>query len=357
MAAAVRGASGHLVVRRPEGFTLDLHLELAPGRTTALLGPNGAGKSTALAALAGLLRLDGGHLDLHGRRVDDADADVFVPASDRRVGVVFQEGLLFNHLTVLDNVAFGARCRGRGRAPARAHARHWLDRLDIADLAARWPGQLSGGQAQRVALCRALATDPRLLLLDEPLSALDVAVRASLRRTLAGHLADLEAPRLLVTHDPVEAFLLADHVAILEGGRLTQAGTPEEIRLRPRTPYAADLAGANLLRGDARDGTVMIEGFPLRVADRTLRGATLAVVHPRSVALSADRPASSHRNTWQAEVERVEPLGDRVRIRFGAPLPLTVEVTPEATAELALAPGATVWLAVKATEVATTADR
>jgi molybdate transport system ATP-binding protein len=350
------GVQATLGIRRPSGFVLDLPLDLPAGRTTALLGPNGAGKSTALAALAGLLRLDTGRIVLDGEVVDDATTDRFVPARDRRVGVVFQDGRLFAHLTVLDNVAFGPRSRGAARTASRATARTWLDRLGLAGLARRRPAQLSGGEAQRVALARALASEPRLVLLDEPLSALDVQGRTALRRTLAEHLPTLDAPRLLVTHDPIEASLLADRVAIVEDGRLTQVGTPEEIRERPRTPYAAELAGTNLLRGRADGGAVDVAGHVVHVAERAVRGEVLLTVAPHAIALSLDEPHTSARNVWRTVVDRVEPMGDRVRVSVHRPVPLTAEVTPAAVADLGLAPGRPVWVAIKATEVAVTPD-
>lgn len=349
------GFGGHLVVQRGE-FRLDIELELPAGMTTALLGPNGAGKSTVVDVLAGLLPLDDGHLEVGGEVVDEPAVGRFVPARDRVVGVVFQDGLLFDHMTVLDNVAFGPRSRGATRADAAARASAWLERVAIAELAPRRPAELSGGQAQRVALCRALATDPRLLLLDEPLSALDVGGRASLRRSLAAHLGDLEAARLLVTHDPIEAFLLADRVAILEHGRITQVGTPDDIRQRPRTVYAAELAGTNLLRGTARAGEVTVGRHVLQVADSSAAGAVLLTVHPHAVALARTRPAGSPRNVWQGRVELVEQLGDRVRVAARHPVPITAEVTPRAVAELGITPGATVWFSVKATEITVTAD-
>lgn len=344
-----------LVVRRGNGFVLDAGLHVAAGTTTALLGPNGAGKSTVIAALAGLLRIDAGRIELAGRLLDRPPA-TFVPSRDRRVGVVFQDGLLFEHLTVLGNVAFPLRSRGTPRRSAHDQARGWLEHLGVADLADRRPLELSGGQAQRIALCRALAGDPALLLLDEPLSALDVQARGTLRHTLADHLSEIAAPRLLVTHDPIEAFLLADHVAIIEDGSITQTGDPDEIRLRPRTPYAAEVAGANLLNGTARAGTVTIDGFELHIANHELSGRVLLAIHPRTIALSRHRPTGSQRNIWPSPIERIEPLGDRVRLRFRQPLPITAEVTPEAVDALRLAPGTTAWLALKATEVNATPD-
>lgn len=351
------GARVDAVVRRGDGFVLDLHLDLPAGRTTALVGPNGAGKSTAVAVLAGLVPVDDGRVTLDGHVVDDARASVFVPAPDRRVGVVFQHGALFGHLSVLDNVAFGPRSRGATRRAAGDVARRWLATLGVEELATRRPRDLSGGQAQRVALARALASEPSLLLLDEPMSALDVAGRAALRRVLATHLDGLAVPRLLVTHDPVEAFLLADRVAVLEDGRITQVGTPDEIRQRPGSTYAAELVGTNLLRGEAAAGVVRVGAHELRVADATVVGAALVTLHPHAIALSRHRPDGSQRNVWRAPVERVERLGDRCRVSVAGPLAVTAEVTPAAVEELGLAPGVEAWLAVKATEIVLTPDR
>lgn len=344
----------HIVVARPDGFELEVALEIPAASTTALLGPNGAGKSTVVAALAGLLPLDAGHIAFGDEVVDDPVAGVFRPAEERRVGVVFQDGVLFPYLSVLENVAFGPRSQGIGAGDARRIAHSWLDRLAVAELAARRPAEVSGGQAQRIALARALASDPRLLLLDEPMSALDVQARTSLRRTLADHLAGRAEPRLLVTHDPVEAFLLADRITIIEDGRVTQTGTPEAIRLHPRTSYAADLVGLNLYAGAARDGTVTAEGMELQVAVPGLRGSVLLSIHPRAISLARERPVGSQRNVWSTTVEVVEDLGDRVRVLTGRPLPLTAEITRGAARDLELAPGTPVWVAIKATEIVVT---
>ncbi|MDX1690101.1 MAG: ABC transporter ATP-binding protein [Acidimicrobiia bacterium] len=345
------GLAAHLRLRRDPGFVLDLELTVQPGSTVALLGPNGAGKSTAVAALAGIVAIDAGRITLDGRVLDEPGSGTFVPPEDRRIGVVFQDRFLFPHLSVADNVAFGLRSRGVDRDEARTRAEAWLDRLGLPGLADRPPADLSGGQAQRVALARALVTDPDALLLDEPLAALDVSARADLRRLLAEHLGGFDGPRLLITHDPTEAFLLADEVHVVEEGALTQQGTPDEIRLRPRTPYAADLAGINLVRGTA-DGAVVVAGdHRLQIADDTHAGPVLATIHPTAVSVHADRPSGSPRNAWRTTVDRVERLGGRVRLLTGSPLPLTVEITASSADELGLVPGAAVWLAVKATEI------
>ena len=205
-------------------FRLDVSLTIAPGEVVALLGPNGAGKTTALRALAGLLPIDEGHITLGGERLDDPSQRLFVPAERRPIGVVFQDYLLFPHLTAADNVAFGPRCRGANRHDAHETALRWLDRVGLTDLAHHKPRRLSGGQAQRVALARALAVDPPLLLLDEPLAALDARTRLETRAHLHRHLSDHRGATLLVTHDPLDALVLADRLVIIEDGRVVQEG-------------------------------------------------------------------------------------------------------------------------------------
>jgi molybdate transport system ATP-binding protein len=304
-----------------------------------------------VAALAGVIPIDEGHIELDGMVFDDPARSTFVPPAARRVGVVFQDYLLFPHLSVVENVAFGLRSRGVGRARALASARAWLSETGLEGSEDKLPGQLSGGQAQRVALARALATDPALLLLDEPLAALDVSNRASTRRDLAKHLMGFEGPRLLITHDPLEAFLLADEIHVIEGGRITQRGTPDDVRIRPRTPYAADLTGINLFQGEAAGGSVMVGDHVLHVADLEARGDVVVTMSPTSVSVHRQRPGGSPRNVWETRIDLLEDLGSRVRLRTGGPLPMTVELTKEATEELALVAGSVIWVAVKATEM------
>ncbi len=345
------GLDARVVVARGPAFRLGLALSIPAGRTVALLGPNGAGKSTAVWALAGLVALDDGWVRLAGETLDDPAASRFVEPEARRIGVVFQDGLLFPHLSAIDNVAFGLRSRGVGPQEARERAAEWLERVGLAELASRRPRDLSGGEAQRVALARALVTEPRLLLLDEPLSALDVTTRAHLRRLLVEHLAAFPGPRLLITHEPTEAFLLADEIHVLEDGAVTQSGTPDEIRRRPRTPYVADLSGANLVAGEAADGVVDTGTHRLHVVDRGISGPVIAVVRAAAIAIHRQRPEGSPRNAWATRVELVEHLGERSRLLLGDPLPLTAEVTEDAVRELGLAAGVEVWASVKATEI------
>lgn len=356
-AVTLHGLDAHLQVVVTDSFRLDIRLAIPPGKTIALLGPNGAGKSTAVAALAGLRPIDGGRIELAGAVLDDPETAVFVPPEERNLGVVFQDYLLFPNLSVLENVAFGLRSRGVSRDEARTRSEVWIERLGLAGLGDRKPTELSGGQAQRVALARALATEPDLLLLDEPLAALDVTTRAELRRTLAEHLRTFPGPRLLITHDPTEAFLLADEIHVIEDGAITQSGTADDIRLRPRTAYVADLVGSNLFAGIATDGRVETDGHHLHVADTEAAGDVLITVRPTAVSVHLHEPDGSPRNTWPTTIDLIEPLGERTRLRTGGPLQLVVEITTEATRALGLNEGTEVWVAVKATEIGLETDR
>jgi molybdate transport system ATP-binding protein len=326
-------------------------LQIADGETVALLGPNGSGKTTTLRALAGLLPIDAGRIELDGVALDDPASGGWVPPEHRPVGVVFQDYLLFPHLSALDNVAFGLRRTGVRRAAAREVAARWLDGVGLADHAHHRPRQLSGGQGQRVALARALAIEPRVLLLDEPLAALDAGTRAGMRTELRRHLATFPGVRVLVTHDPIDAFALADRVVVLEGGRVVQEGTIAEIAAQPRSRYVAELVGVNLLRGHAHGTTVDLDaGGSLTVADPA-EGDVWVLVHPTAVALHRHPPDGSPRNTWRGTPAGIDHRGDRVRIRVDAAPPIVAEVTAAAAGELDLDPDAELWVAVKATEV------
>ncbi|HET6835268.1 MAG TPA: ABC transporter ATP-binding protein [Acidimicrobiales bacterium] len=334
-------------------FRLDIDVDVDDGEVVALLGPNGAGKTTALRVIAGLQPLDNGRIELDGSVLDDPAADVFVPTAERPIGVVFQDYLLFPRLSALDNVAFGLRARGHGKASARNRARDWLERFALAEHAYAKPRTLSGGQAQRVALARALATDPRLLLLDEPLAALDAGTRLQVRTELRRHLATFHGARLLVTHDPVDALVLADRLVIVEQGHITQTGTPAAVTARPASRYIAQLVGINLLHGTATgEHTVRLDtGAELTVAD-PLPGLDIALaIRPQAIALHRQTPDGSPRNAWAATVTDLEADRDRVRVSLAGPVPATAEITPAAVADLDLAPGISVWATVKAVDL------
>ncbi len=332
----------HVVVRR-ERFTLDAAFTVEAGEVVALLGPNGAGKTTALRALAGLTPTDGGAIRLGDDVLDG-------PPEDRPVGMVFQDYLLFPHLTALENVAFGLRCRGVHRREARVKAAALLDRVGVADLAGAKPRRLSGGQAQRVALARALAVDPRLLLLDEPLAALDAQTRPAIRAELRRHLAEFAGYAVLVSHDPLDAMVLADRIVVIEDGVVVQSGTPTDVARRPRTPYVARLVGLNLLRGEADGHTVRV-GAGTVVAAEAASGDVFVAFRPAAVALHRTRPDGSPRNVWPGTVTGIEPYGDAYRVQVDGAITVTADVSAAAVAELRLADGENVWAAVKAAEV------
>jgi molybdate transport system ATP-binding protein len=332
-----------LVVRR-DAFVLDIALRIVPGETVALLGPNGAGKTTALRALAGLAPLDDGHLILDGR---DITAE---PPERRPIGVVFQDYLLFPHLSARDNVAFGPRRHGVDRRSAHAVADRWLERVGLAEHGRRKPRHLSGGQAQRVALARALAVDPVLLLLDEPLAALDARTRLETRGELRRHLSAHPGATLLVTHDPLDALVLADRLVIVEQGRVVQEGDAATITARPRTDYVARLVGLNLYRGRGDGHTVTIaDGFALTSTD-SVDGDAFVAFPPAAVALHPSRPDGSPRNTWPAVLADVQRHGDNLRVRLDGPISVAADITPAAAAQLHLEPGRELWVAVKAAE-------
>jgi molybdate transport system ATP-binding protein len=341
------------IVRTLGAFRLDVDVTAKSGETVAVLGPNGSGKSTLFSCLAGLLPIDEGRIALDGEPLDDAPADVFVAPERRPIGVVFQDYLLFPNLSAVENVAFGLRARKVPKAVARARAAAWLERVGLADHAHHRPRALSGGQAQRIALARALATEPRLLLLDEPLAALDAGTRSDVRRDLRQHLAKFDGVRLLVTHDPVDAYALADRVVILERGAVVQTGMLADVAARPRSRYIADLIGVNLLRGTGDGGMITTATGGRVVLAEPIRGEAFAVIQPHSVALYTTPPEGSPRNVWAATIADVDRQADRVRVRLTGEVPLVAEITAAALDVLTLQPGDRVWATVKATEITT----
>jgi molybdate transport system ATP-binding protein len=343
LAAVVRARLGALA--------LDAGLEIATGESVVLLGPNGAGKTTLLRVLAGLVSLDDGKVVLDGETLEDPAQGKRVPAEERAVGFVFQDHLLFPHLSLMENVAFGLRARGMKRAEAQNRARSWLERVGLRERAGERPSTLSGGQAQRVALVRALATEPRLLLLDEPLAALDAGARPALRRELKRHLSSFEGTRLIVTHDPLEALLLGDRVVVMEAGRVVQAGTLDDLRNRPRSPYVAELVGLNLFKGRGAGDRIRLASGGEVFARSPDDGDVLATVHPRAIALYRTRPNGSPRNVWAGTVAELDVEAGRARVRIEGPVSLVAEITTAALGDLRLLEGERIWTSIKASEI------
>ncbi|MGO4258089.1 sulfate/molybdate ABC transporter ATP-binding protein [Marmoricola sp. RAF53] len=333
---------------------LDVAFTVHTGETVALLGENGAGKSTVLAVAAGLLHPDHGHVRIGERTLLDTSLRVDLAPHHRRVALLAQDPLLFPRMSVRGNVAFGPRSGGAGRRESAAAAERWLAAVGAEDLAGRRPTEISGGQAQRVALARALAVEPEVLLLDEPMAAVDVAARPALRQTLQRVLAGKTA--VVVTHDVLDALLLADRVVVLERGHVVEDGRTHDVLARPRSRFAAHLAGLNLLGGTwsadhlvLDDGTRVFAMAPDGPADGD---HVVASFSPRAVAVYRDAPAGSPRNSFPVVLTEVEPLGDVFRLRSDhVSGHLSADVTAQAVAELGLLPGTPVTFSVKATEV------
>jgi molybdate transport system ATP-binding protein len=335
-------------------FELDVALSAAPGACLALAGPSGAGKSTVLRIVAGLLRPTRGLVRCNGEVWLDTARRIDVPPERRRCGYVFQDYALFEHLTAWQNVAFPLR--GVPRSERRRRAEALLDRFGLLDRASDRPATLSGGERQRVAVARALAREPRALLLDEPLAALDARTRASAGRELAQVLREAAAPTILVTHDFAEAALLGDSVAVIDCGRVVQRGTAGELAAAPASAFVADFTGAVVLTGVARAGAggltvVDLDGGGQLTSTDRADGPVAASVYPWDIEIEpVDAPhAGSARNRLVAQIVSVTSVGGRVRLGMVAAQPLVAEVTDAAVSELGLRPGETVAAAWKAT--------
>ncbi|MBA2459126.1 MAG: ABC transporter ATP-binding protein [Gemmatimonadales bacterium] len=340
-------------------FDLAAELTVQRGETTVLVGESGAGKSTILRLVAGLEQPDDGRIALDGQVYADTSAGVAVPAWQRSVGFVFQDYALFPHLSVAENVKFGLRASGSPRAESRRKVAAILDRLGIGDLTERAIAGLSGGQQQRVALARALVLDPDILLLDEPLSALDLRTRRAIRGELRRLLRRLPCITLYVTHNPVEAMFFGERIAVLERGRVTQTGTRDDLLRHPRSTYVAELVGTNLLYGTAGAGAaaeVRTAEGALLVTDGTAEGEVFATVSPREITIYRERPDASAQNLFTGPILELVPEppgGERVRVALGTTPPLVAEVTREAVAALELREGMVVHAGFKATGVRT----
>ncbi len=353
------------MIRRGD-FRLEVAVDISPGETLGVIGPNGAGKTTLLRAIAGLTPLDEGIVSFAGEPWDDPSNGIFVDPTSRRCPVVFQDYRLFPHLSVLDNVAYAERVRGRSRREARDLAHATLARLGLAALANRRPRELSGGQAQRVAVARALATGPHALLLDEPLAALDARTKQEIRLELKQTLAGFDGPVLFLTHDPLEAMTLTDRLLVLEHGRVVQLAPPREVAARPATDYIAHLVGINLYAGTlTAPGVVALdEGGTLTTtsvtAGPTASGAALVTtgdralvaLSPTAISVHHNKPEGvSARNVWPATIRGLEQLRDRIRLDLDGEPPAIADITPTALAQLGLDVGDRVWLSAKATEL------
>ncbi len=346
-------------------FTVTADLEIMAGESVAVLGPNGAGKSTLLSLVAGLLAPDRGQIRLGGRVLTDIDAgrELLVAPEHRKVGLMGQDPLLFPHLSALENVAFGPRSQGLRRSAARRSAGSWLERMGLSAFASRRPAQLSGGQRQRVALARALAAEPHVLLLDEPLGALDAQTVPEIRQVLRTHLRESGTTSLLVTHDVLDAAVLADRVIVFERGAVVDDGPTGAVLTAPKSSFGATLAGLNLVTGTVTESAPAGGGASLTTAsglvltgiaadDLSAGTAGAAVFRPSAVSVFSDAPGGSPRNHWRSQIASLEPGTTAVRLRTAGAPEIAVDITPAAIAEMQLAPGVHVYLSVKATEVA-----
>ncbi|MDO3401748.1 ATP-binding cassette domain-containing protein [Mycolicibacterium neoaurum] len=337
---------------------IEFDVSLADGEVLAVLGPNGAGKSTLLMMIAGLLRPDSGRIELGETVLTDAAAGIFVPPHARGIAMLSQQAMLFPHMTAEANVAYAPRCRGLSRSAAREQARQWLTAVDAMELAARRPAELSGGQAQRIAVARALAAEPRLLLLDEPMAALDVTAAPAMRRLLREVLRESGRTAIIVTHDLLDALALADTVVVIDDGHVVESGNVREVLSEPRSDFAARIAGVNLVSG------VLSEPGVLRTAwGQTISGlgelevgsAGVALFRPAAVAVHLSAPHASPRNIVQVQIAELDIHGSTVRVR-GAEQPdggtgLAADITPAAAAELDLEVGQRVYFVMKTQEV------
>ena len=355
------GLSVHAVV---DARGVDVEFDVAAGEVVAVIGPNGAGKSSVLHVIAGLLRPDAGTVRVGEHRLTDGATGLHIAVHNRRVGLLLQDPALFPHLTVAGNVAFGPRARHHRRrglhAEARRTAERWLSEVGAADLADRRPGQLSGGQAQRVALARALAAEPDVLLLDEPLSGLDVAAASAMRRLLRGVLSAGGRSSVLVSHDLLDVVTLADRVVVIESGRIVESGTVADVLTAPRTVFGARFAGVNLVSG--RAGT---DGGSVLAAGQTWRGTygpdvtpgdpAIAVFAPAAVSVGRGMPVGDV-NVVAVGVAELDHRGPVIRVRAEATDDssggLAADISAETAAGLRLVPGEQVYFSVHPRDVA-----
>ena len=333
----------HVTVERSD-FLLDVELQVASGETVAIMGPNGAGKTTFLYALFGWLPLRSGWILLDGETLEAPGQDQYVPPHRRDFGMVFDDCLLFPHMTVEQNLAFGT--------DAAIKTSPLVELLELSPLLRNNATTLSAGQQQRVALARTLLSSPKMVFLDEPLASLDPSGRSQARRLIKSALNDRASGALIVTHDPADAFALADRVMVLERGSISQCASMEEIRARPATPWIANLIGWNFFAGVGSGSSVQLsDGTQIATAESELSGEVTIAINPSSVALFLEAPVGSPRNNWLCEIENIESVGELARVTLSGPLTIYADITLSAATDLELRKGLRLWVSVKATEV------
>lgn len=350
--------SGVRVHARLEQRGVEFDVSLGAGEVLAVLGPNGVGKSTLLLMIAGLLKPDQGRIELGGTVVTDTNDGTFVPAHARGVAMLSQQAMLFPHMTAEANVAYAPRCKGQSRSAAHRTAKRWLEAVDAAHLAERRPAQLSGGQAQRIAVARALAAEPQLLLLDEPMAALDVTTAPALRRLLREILRDQGRTAIIVTHDLLDALAVADKVIVIDDGKVVESGPVRTVLAAPRSGFAARIAGINLIPGKmSESGTLQtLWGTDVSgIGDLDVGSEGIALFRPAAVAVHLEPPLASPRNVIAVTIAELDVHGTTVRIR-GAEQPdgstgLAADITAASAADLDVEPGQTVYFVVKTQEV------
>ena len=334
------------VILNRDSLTIDVELQLQHGEVIAVLGPNGAGKTSLLHALLGWLELESGWIMVNGEVIDSPDTDSYVPPQHRPFGMVFQDGLLFPHMSVEKNILFGA---GKD-----FNLKPLAESLQVSELLAKFPSELSAGERQRAAIARSLAARPKVLFLDEPFSALDIQGKRRGRSLLKEALAIEVSGCLMVTHDLVDAFTLADRVMIIEGGKLTQFDVPDRIRSRPGSEWIADLVGGNYYEGIGEGSVVTLpHGTTIFTAQDDLDGPTSISINPASVSIFKSQPSGSPRNTWLSSIQNIEILGGRARVSLVGEIDICADITTVAANELRQSISSEVWVSVKATEVDT----